>query len=231
MYTLLPVLPDNYILNCTPARLTQSKQTEQKLTDITFVAISYISNKLICDCICYAFTCLYSCIAKILIHAAWTCNIKLTHGQKLQHNTQQMDPRLFIYLLKTSCSAAEPTPDTSKKQRSMQPTNAHWPKWHQRDDSTQLSFSDTAVPLCTASDLASKTASASDCTRGRTRTDTASESYHTKRRRDTLPVPTRNVGSLNSIRTKQPRRCLKIHPPDSMLLVWLCKNSLIAKSK
>lgn len=34
-----------------------------------------------------------------------------------------------------------------------------------------------------------------------------------ERRRDTLPVPTRNVGSLNSIRTKQPRRCLKIHPP------------------
>lgn len=47
---------------------------------------------------------------------------------------------------------------------------------------------------------------------------------HTQKRGETrLPVPTRNVGSLNSIRTKQPRRCLKIHPPDSVLLVWLCK--------
>lgn len=127
-----------------------------------------------------------------------------------------MDPRPFIYLLNTSCSAVEPTPDTSKKQRSMQPTNAHWPKWHQRDDSTQLSFSDTAVPLCTASDLASKTASDCLCLWLYQREDKNRYSLWIishKRRRDTLPVPTRNVGSLNSIRTKQPRRCLKILPP------------------
>lgn len=60
----------------------------------------------------------------------------------------------------------------------MQLTNAQWPKWHQRGDSTQLSFSDTAVPLRAASDLARK--SASDYTGGRTRTDTACESYHTE---------------------------------------------------
>lgn len=34
----------------------------------------------------------------------------------------------------------------------------------------------------------------------------------TQKRRDMLWVPTRNVGSLNSIRTKQPRRYIKIHP-------------------
>lgn len=34
----------------------------------------------------------------------------------------------------------------------------------------------------------------------------------TQKSRDMLLVPTRNVGSLNSIRTKQPRRYIKIHP-------------------
>lgn len=139
--------------------------------------------------------------------------ITQTDSFKLLLSTLHMHQRLFIYQLNTSCSAVEPNPDTSRKQRSMQPTNAHWPKWHQRDDSTQLSFSDAAVPLCTASDLASKTASASDCTGGRTWTDTASESYHTKGGETRCRLPTRNVGSWNRIRTKQPSRSLKIHPP------------------
>lgn len=115
-----------------------------------------------------------------------------------------------IYQLNTSSNAVKPTPDTFKMQRSMQPTNAHWPKWHQRNDSIQLSFSDTAVPLCTARDLASKPAS--DCTRGKRREQIQPLNHITQKSRDVLLVPTRNVGSLNRSRTKQPRRYIKIHP-------------------
>lgn len=165
------------------------------------------------------------------IYAPWTYNTKLTHGHKLLHINQQMYPRLFIYLLNTSCSAVEPTPDTSKKQRSMQPTNAYWPKWHQCDDNTQLSFSDTAVPFCTASDLASKTASASDCTRGRTRTDTASESYHTKGGETRCRCPREMwAPEIVSEQNNHVGASRSTHP-DSMPLVWLCRNSLIAKTR
>lgn len=80
------------------------------------------------------------------------------------------------------------------------------------------------TPLCLAAQPViwqARPASASDCTGGgRTRTDTASESSHTttkkkkKGRRDTLPVPTRNVGSLKiASGRKQARRCLRMHPP------------------
>jgi len=52
-----------------------------------------------------------------------------------------------------------------------------------------------------------------------------------KRRRDMLPVPTRNVGSWNSIWTKQPRRCLRIHPPRLHATCLALREQLECKIK
>lgn len=80
------------------------------------------------------------------------------------------------------------------------------------------------TPLCLAAQPViwqARPASASDCTGGRGQEQiqplnhlTQQQKKKKKGRRDTLPVPTRNVGSLKiASGRKQARRCLRMHPP------------------
>lgn len=114
-----------------------------------------------------------------MIHGHWTCITKLTHGCNLLNNIANGSKAIpFTFCTAMVVLWSQPLTHVKSKGQCNQLMHNDL-----NDISVMTAHSYpilTLLRLCTASDLASKTASASDCTRGRTRTETASESYHTK---------------------------------------------------